>query len=224
MDCQFKKIKSNTKFTPMQSTSIGKVPTERVSPHTVKVAPTPPNPKQALFEQRRALGRYFKCGDRYYLGHRCKVKLQLVMGHDDTKVLVSSSPLEEMMSQATDEQAEEVIVFMHATSNNPTYNTMKLKGQIGTVPVFTLIDSGSTHSFVNPSVLQDGIHHIVTTNPMIVMAANGDRMVTDSKCSALRFLIQGHKFEHDLRVLPVTDYDVILDLGWLAKFGPMRVD
>jgi Retroviral aspartyl protease len=59
---------------------------------------------------------------------------------------------------------------------------------------------------------------------MIVMVANEDRMVTDSKCIDVHFSIQGHEFEHDLRHLPVKGYDVILGLDWLSKFGPMRVD
>jgi Retroviral aspartyl protease len=59
---------------------------------------------------------------------------------------------------------------------------------------------------------------------MVVMVANGDRMVTDSKCEALHFSIQGNEFSHDLSLLPVTGYDVILGLDWLSKFGPMKVD
>jgi Retroviral aspartyl protease len=113
---------------------------------------------------------------------------------------------------------------MHATAKSPVHNTMRFQGVIGKLLMFALIDSDSTHSFVNPSVLQEHIHTIVATNPMVVMVANGDRMVTDSKCEALHFSIQGNEFSHDIMLLPVTGYDVILGLDWLSKFGPMRVD
>jgi Reverse transcriptase (RNA-dependent DNA polymerase)/RNase H-like domain found in reverse transcriptase/Retroviral aspartyl protease len=59
---------------------------------------------------------------------------------------------------------------------------------------------------------------------MVVMVANGDRMVTDSTCQALLFSIQGYQFCHDLRLLPMQGYDVILGLDWLSQFGPMCID
>jgi Retroviral aspartyl protease len=171
-----------------------------------------------------ALGQCFKCGERYFPGHQCKIKLQMLMGQtaDETEMLVS---VEDSSGDTTEPDAhEEAIVSMHATSSNPIHNTMRFKGLIGTTPIFALIDSGSTHSFVNPLVLQDKSHQLVATNPMIVMVANGERMVTDFKCESLLFSIQGHEFCHDLRLLPVKGYDVILGLDWLSKFGPMKVD
>jgi Retroviral aspartyl protease len=59
---------------------------------------------------------------------------------------------------------------------------------------------------------------------MIVMVANGDRMVTDSKVEALSFSIQGTIFTGDLRLLPVQGYDMILGLDWLSKWGEMCVN
>jgi Retroviral aspartyl protease len=101
---------------------------------------------------------------------------------------------------------------------------MKFKGTIGQVPVFALIDSESTHSFMNLAVLQAQAYHIVSTNPMVVIGANENKMVKDSKCEALLFSIQNYEFKHDLRVLLIKGYDVILGLDWLSKLGPMRID
>jgi hypothetical protein len=67
----------------------------------------------------------------------------------------------------------------------PHHNTMKFEGLIGIVPIFALIDNGSTHSFVNLSVLQAQKHAVTATIPMIVMVVNEDEMVTDSKCDSL---------------------------------------
>jgi Retroviral aspartyl protease len=148
----------------------------------------------------------------------------MLMGNFDIVVEENNDDNLGNSGEETQENTEEVIVLMHATSNNPVSNTMRFKGFIGTVPVFALIDSGSTHSFVNPAVLHTQKHPVISTNPMIVMVANGERMVTDSKCEALQFSIQGIKFHHDMRILPVKGYDVILGLDWLSKLGPMRID
>jgi RNase H-like domain found in reverse transcriptase/Reverse transcriptase (RNA-dependent DNA polymerase)/Integrase zinc binding domain/Retroviral aspartyl protease/Integrase core domain/Retrotransposon gag protein/Chromo (CHRromatin Organisation MOdifier) domain len=220
-DYQYKRLKASNKLPSYPSTTYPKNTSEKTP---IKPVLPPVNPKNTLIEQRRALGQCFKCGERYYPGHQCKVKLQMLMGSIDGEVEEVVSPENFNSQEPVMDHAEEAIVSMHATSNSPVSNTMRFKGFIGTVPVFALIDSGSTHSFVNPSVLQAEHHHIVFTNPMIVMVANGERMVTDSKCEAMQFSIQGFEFQHDLRLLPVKGYDVILGLDWLSKLGPMKID
>jgi Retroviral aspartyl protease len=65
-------------------------------------------------------------------------------------------------------------------------------------------------------MLKDHTSLIVATNPMMVIVAKWEWMVTDFKCQALLFSIQGHQFCHDLRLLPVQEYDVILRLDWLS--------
>jgi hypothetical protein len=48
-----------------------------------KPSATPPLPKNALMEQRRALGLCFKCGEKYYPGHNCKIKVQMMLGQEE---------------------------------------------------------------------------------------------------------------------------------------------
>jgi hypothetical protein len=40
--------------------------------------------RSTILDQRRALGQCFKCGDRYFPGHQCRVKLQMLMGQQGT--------------------------------------------------------------------------------------------------------------------------------------------
>jgi Retroviral aspartyl protease/Ty3 transposon capsid-like protein len=220
-DSQLRRLRYSTKpiISPQQITTPEK--NSLPPPKSVLIHPSKPS----LIEQRRALGQCFKCGEKYFPGHQCKFKIQMLVGQH-TEQEEDGVPAEMNNNPPEEEQqvTEEVIVSMHATSNNPCSNTMRFKGQIGTFPIFALIDSGSTHSFVNPTVLKDHTSHIMATNPMVVMVANGERMVTDSKCQALLFSIQGHQFCHDLRLLPVQGYDVILGLDWLSQFSPMYID
>jgi Reverse transcriptase (RNA-dependent DNA polymerase)/Retroviral aspartyl protease/Retrotransposon gag protein len=187
-----------------------------------KGTPTTVNQRGTLMDQRRALGLCFKCGEKYYPGHQCKIKLQMLLGDPEAEQGEENTDhtLEENHSQTL----EEAFVSMHATSPNQQPNTMKFKGQLGNTPIYALIDSGSTHSFINPMALQGQKCQVQETNPMVVMVANGEKMVTDSKCTSLHFSIQGFDFEHELRLLPVRGYDMILGLDWLSQFGPMTVD
>jgi Retroviral aspartyl protease len=127
----------------------------------------------------------------------------MLMGQHDLEPQTHNGEMKANNEEGVECSTEETIISMHATSNNPTHNTMRFKGIIRNQPVFALIDSDNTHSFINPGVLQPSSHHVVATNPTMVRVANGERMVTDSKCEALQFSIQGHDFQHDLRILPV---------------------
>jgi hypothetical protein len=148
-DCQYKKLKANNKLPSYPSTPYPRNNSEKTP---MKPALLIVNPKNTIIEQRRALGQCFKCGEMYFSDHQCKVKLQTLMTNNDGEVEEADPPENLYVPDSMRDNAEEAIVSMHATSNNPVSNTMRFKGFIGAVPVFALINSGSTHNFVNPSV------------------------------------------------------------------------
>jgi Retrotransposon gag protein len=49
--------------------------------------------KSTLIDQRRALGLCFKCGDKYYPGHQCKFKIQMLQGDVKSRVEVEEELL-----------------------------------------------------------------------------------------------------------------------------------
>ncbi|KAJ4797633.1 polyprotein [Rhynchospora pubera] len=101
---------------------------------------------------------------------------------------------------------------------------MRIKGKVGHKCICALIDSGRTHSFINPDVLSSQPFVVSKNTPMAVMVANGNKMVTDLECKSLNFSLQGHEFQKDMRVLDVKGYDLILGLDWLTDLVPMLID
>jgi Retroviral aspartyl protease len=141
--------------------------------------------------------------ERYYPGHQCKPKAYVLVGQDEEEMGSITREEETQLEGIPNDQTEEAIMSMHVTSSNPLANTMQFKVHIGEQPVFALIDSGSTHNFVNPSVVTQDKARVTHSNPMIVMVENDAKMVTDSTCQNLCFKIQGNEFCHDLRLLSV---------------------
>jgi Retroviral aspartyl protease len=80
---------------------------------------------------------------------------------------------------------------------------MRFKGFIDKIPICALIDSGSTHSFVDSSILHGHHFLIEETHALIVMVDNEARTVTYSKCTTLTFTLKGHKFMGDFRLLQI---------------------
>jgi len=46
----------------------------------------------------------------------------------------------------------------------------------------------------------------------------------DSHIPAASWSVQGYSFTTDLKLLPLSSYDMILGLDWMSHFSPMQVD
>lgn len=154
-DNQFKKLKVPYKSIQHTPSTTMKPTLEKLNPVISKPTTYNQQPRNALIDQRRSLGLCFKCGDKYFPGHQWKVRVQMLLCQEEMiKEINNLEESKQLHSEAiTEFKAEETIISMHATTSNPQVNTMSFKGQIGDIPVFALIDSRSTHNFIDPNVL-----------------------------------------------------------------------
>ena len=89
--------------------------------------------------------------------------------------------------------------------------------------VLILVDSGSTHSFINQSTVQRHAIVSVAATPFRVQVANGGLLSCDKVVPHAVWNIQGYGFSQDLRVLPLPTFDLILGMDWLEFYSPMKV-
>ena len=82
---------------------------------------------------------------------------------------------------------------------------------------YTLVDRGSTHSFVSKHFLD---RFQIKTQPlegcMRVSLPTGDPLFSDRIVRDSRVLIRGHEFPTDLVALDMRDFDVVLGMDWLS--------
>ena len=86
-----------------------------------------------------------------------------------------------------------------------------------------LVDSGSTHSFLDSDSAKL-LSEVQTCPTMKVKVANGQIMNCSGFVTKCNWSVHGVQFEHDLKILPLSCYDGILGMDWLAKHSPMTVD
>jgi hypothetical protein len=89
--------------------------------------------------------------------------------------------------------------------------------------VIVLVDSGSSHSFINDkwTVL---LARISSMQRSIKQVANGQVIRCSSELKQARWSIQGYEFATDLKILPLPYYDLIIGLDWLEVHSPMKID
>lgn len=58
-------------------------------------------------------------------------------------------------------------------------------------------------------------------NPISVQVANGELLSSSKVIPATVWSMQGLEFQQDLKVIPLSSYDMILGLDWLEQHSPM---
>ncbi|XP_071906000.1 uncharacterized protein [Coffea arabica] len=132
--------------------------------------------------------------------------------------------VEEFCDCLEGEVSDELIeVSIHALAGGTEHRTFKLKGNIGEKEVLILVDSGSTHCFLD-EWLATHLQLQLAGTPLVVKVANGDRLESRQLNKPLEWEIQGYKFQHHFNTLRLGSCDAVLRVDWLAKFSPIEFD
>ena len=79
-----------------------------------------------------------------------------------------------------------------------------------------LFDSGASHSFIDASCVKDlGLEVETLEDPSHVSSPLGTRVSIDQICQDCELEISGILLIVDLRVMDMSDFDVILGISWL---------
>ena len=82
-----------------------------------------------------------------------------------------------------------------------------------------LIDSGSTHNFINAGVAQRVNLNPNANSRLKVIVASGEQLVSSGKCTQINFKLQKIHFTADFFILPMEGYNMVLGTHWLRTLG-----
>jgi hypothetical protein len=74
------------------------------------------------------------------------------MDNDPNQVVDQEENYEEI--EKVEEEEEHQIVTLSGVNSTGFNKTLKYKGKLSHIPIFALIDTGATHSFINPSLVE----------------------------------------------------------------------
>jgi hypothetical protein len=139
--------------------------------------------------ERREKGLCYYCDDKWNPRHKCKspkIYLLTIMDFpeedrgdeiffystNDTPTLVKNAML----------KGTEPTISLRAIVGSMSPNTMRLVGFIQNQHVVILVDSGSTHNFVDPTLLLKIPLLVVPTPELHVKVANGAKVMSGRRC------------------------------------------
>lgn len=119
---------------------------------------------------------------------------------------------------------EDAEITLYALSGTPTSGTMRVMGRIKQKIFVILIDSSSTHNFIDATLVS--LLHIPMYISQIleVKLANGEVISTQGVCREVLVWLQGHDFLVQLLVLQMGGCDLVLGTHWLVTFGVIQWD
>ena len=182
-------------------------------------------------DERRRKGLCMWCGVKFVVGHNClKSQLyhMLVESDVDTEAEIEEfsdcvESLEEVAGEQSNE-GERPIISLHALVGTDGYQTMRLQGRIKNHKVIILVDTGSTHNFVDSAVIRRGCWSLQSIPHISVTVANGEKLQVQEMCAGLTVEIQGETIAADFLVLPLRGCDMVLGVQWLITVGPILWD
>jgi len=97
-----------------------------------------------LGDQRRLSGLCYRSGDKYFPGHQCKRQILLLEGDEEGVHEIKEGTEEEKYEEEHDGE-----ISIHALKGVPNNKIIKVEGKVKNCSLKILIDSGSTHIFLN---------------------------------------------------------------------------
>jgi Ty3 transposon capsid-like protein/Retroviral aspartyl protease len=150
--------------------------------------PESSNHRSLTLEQKKTLGLCFKCGDKIFPGHKCKPQGILVLENEETcddNTYSHDAELSQHITNVPD--IDQAVITMCAAHASCKHRTFRLQGQIGSTSILAMIDSGNTHSFINPTIVQLLSLPTVKCETLTVITASGTRLTTNLFCENQQF-------------------------------------
>jgi hypothetical protein len=174
-------------------------------------------------QARRDKGLCYNCEERYQKGHRCKRLFHLLIVTPDevsdeasSFQMVASEPDPVLVElEEPDPTPDPAQISLHALMGHSIPQTLRVMGQIRNNPVSTLIDSGSTHNFVQDRVARQLGLPTEPAHSFKVLVGNREVLNCSTMCSNIPLLLGSHEFQVDLFVLPLTGAELVLGVQWV---------
>ncbi|KAF2290896.1 hypothetical protein GH714_016291 [Hevea brasiliensis] len=114
---------------------------------------------------------------------------------------------------------QELQMSLNAMRGTPGAQTMCVAGTCGKRSLQVLIDTGSTHNFLDSHIARKVGCELVKVTGVVVEVANGQELQCEHFCKEFTWCMQNQTFTTEVFILPLDSYDLILGASWLATLG-----
>lgn len=187
-------------------------------------------------EEKRSKGLCFWCDEKYSYGHQCMKKRQLFyleLGEGSKMLEMDREedvfdwesmkwPQEKERIAEKEEHSTTPRVSVNAMTGIVDYKTMKVTGSVKGKVVQILIDTGSTHNFLDFHTAKRLRCKLKETTAFVVAVADGNSVFCNYVCEGFSWRMQGLDSVADILILPLDGCNVVLGIEWLITLGDIK--
>ncbi|KAF5471083.1 hypothetical protein F2P56_011555 [Juglans regia] len=180
-------------------------------------------------DEKRKKSLCFHCDEKWNPTHTCKnPRIYFLQVDEEGGEMEEEEPCEKKeepkpLELATSDNAE-LEISLAAIAGTPTVRTMRLIGSINGEQVVILLDSGSSHNFIDSTMaskLKLPVDYLVNLK---VRVANGEGLNSEGLCRSVKLKVQGNLLQLPLHLLDLAGCDIVLGVQWLETLGPITWD
>lgn len=196
--------------------------------HQPGKAPTIRRISPAEMAKRRERGLCYNCDDVYTPGHKCaKLQLFLMVGEDNETAMDSEMTCYNQEGENVHDTVGEPEAFgisIHAVQGTQGLNTLKVQGMVKGKSVQILIDTGTTHNFLDQAIVKSQGLRTNQCSTLKVQLADGSVSYCSNKVEGLKWKMANTTFESNFYSIPLGGYDAKLGVQWLKQVSPVSFD
>lgn len=193
-------------------------------------------------EEKKAKGICFWCDERYTPNHKCSRKVfnmefcyedeedgyesaEEEMGETEGEVeQPEKAKLQQMKAQTSSSKIE-----LKAITGEPSFDTMNLTGKVTGKRFLMLVDTGSTHNFLDERLAEELECILEEVKEFKVSLADGKLISGNKKCSVFTWGVEDlngkwRVFQDEFLILPLQHYDAVLGMQWLQPLKQVGWD
>ena len=170
--------------------------------------------------ERREKGLCYFCDEPFTTEHNLThMKLQIHVTEVDDN---SDSEREDVVSEELAvSSGSEPLISVNALTGTTSFRIMRVTGYYRRKKklLHILIDSGSTHNFLDAHVAKKLGCRIEVIPSLNVVVADGNKVQISNVVKSFTWVIQNTSFSSDIMLLPLGCCDLVLGVEWLVTLG-----
>ncbi|XP_074327433.1 uncharacterized protein LOC141665350 [Apium graveolens] len=173
--------------------------------------------------EKIAKGLWYFSDQKYERGHKCKFKepqlFTVEVPGDEVDKCDEWCDVDEGCGENELSGVKEAVISVNALAGNQNFQTMRVKGFVKGKMVHILIDTGSTHNFLDEGLAKEIGVDIEEIPSQMITVADGNQMAYDKICKKFEWGMSDIDFCTEVMLIGLGSCDMGLGIQWLSTLG-----
>jgi len=111
------------------------------------------------------------------------------------------------------------LISLQALQGRNSFQTIRVAGRVGSQALHILVDSGSTHNFLDATTTKKLRCELQKIPSLMVVVVDGAQLQCQWLCKGFRWVLEDMDYKADVYIVPLGSCDMILGIQWLSTLG-----